>query len=72
MRGSSLIAAGAILPAARGTAENGTRVIRVWNKDVPGNLAGVPEMPSSELLMQPLTPTLSPQAGRGSASKYAP
>ncbi len=43
----------------------GYRVIRIWNNDVIENVDGVLEMLLSELEKQPLTPTLSPQAGRG-------
>jgi very-short-patch-repair endonuclease len=39
----------------------GYRVIRIWNNDVIENLDGV----LSELDESPLTPSLSPQAGRG-------
>ena len=44
----------------------GYRVIRIWNNDVIENLDGVLQMLLSELEKSPLTPTLSPQAGRGS------
>jgi very-short-patch-repair endonuclease len=40
-------------------------VIRVWNNDVIENLDGVLQRLLSELEKSPLTPTLSPQAGRG-------
>ena len=43
----------------------GYRVIRIWNNDVIQNLEGVLEMVLSELGEWPLTPALSPQAGRG-------
>jgi very-short-patch-repair endonuclease len=43
----------------------GYRVIRIWNNDVIDNLDGVLEMLLSELEKWPLTPSLSPQAGRG-------
>jgi len=43
----------------------GYRVIRVWNTDVIENLDGVLQMLLCELWKKPLTPTLSPQAGRG-------
>jgi very-short-patch-repair endonuclease len=43
----------------------GYRVIRIWNNDVIENLEGVLQMLLSELEKWPLTPTLSPQAGRG-------
>ena len=43
----------------------GYRVIRVWNNDVIENADGVLQMLLSELEKQPLTPSLSPQAGRG-------
>src|SRR4029077_18986140 len=43
----------------------GYRVIRIWNNDVIENLAGVLRTLLSELEKQPLTPALSPQAGRG-------
>ena len=43
----------------------GYRVIRIWNNDVIENLDGVLQTLLSELEKQPLTPTLSPQAGRG-------
>ena len=43
----------------------GYRVIRIWNNDVIENLDGVIQTLLSELEKQPLTPTLSPQAGRG-------
>jgi very-short-patch-repair endonuclease len=46
----------------------GYRVIRIWNNDVIENLDGVLQMLLSELEKQPLTPTLSPQAGRGRQS----
>jgi very-short-patch-repair endonuclease len=44
----------------------GYRVIRIWNNDVIENLDGVLERLLSELAKSPLTPPLSPQAGRGS------
>jgi very-short-patch-repair endonuclease len=44
----------------------GYRVIRIWNNDVIENLDGVLQRLLSELEKSPLTPTLSPQAGRGS------
>ena len=43
----------------------GYRVIRIWNNDVIENLEGVLQTLLSELEKQPLTPSLSPQAGRG-------
>jgi very-short-patch-repair endonuclease len=43
----------------------GYRVIRIWNNDVIENLGGVLQMLLSELEKRPLTPSLSPQAGRG-------
>jgi very-short-patch-repair endonuclease len=43
----------------------GYRVIRIWNNDVIENLDGVLQRLLSELDKSPLTPTLSPQAGRG-------
>jgi very-short-patch-repair endonuclease len=43
----------------------GYRVIRFWNNDVIENLDGVLQRLLSELEKRPLTPTLSPQAGRG-------
>ena len=43
----------------------GYRVIRIWNNDVIENLAGVLERLLSELEKAPLTPSLSPRAGRG-------
>jgi very-short-patch-repair endonuclease len=43
----------------------GYRVIRIWNNDVIENLEGVLQALLSELEKQPLTPSLSPQAGRG-------
>jgi very-short-patch-repair endonuclease len=46
----------------------GYRVIRIWNNDVIENSDGVLQMPPCELEKQPLTPTLSPQAGRGRQS----
>jgi len=46
----------------------GYRVIRIWNNDVIENLDGVLQTLLSELEKQPLTPTLSPQAGRGRQS----
>ena len=44
----------------------GYRVIRIWNNDVIENLDGVLGTLLSELEKSPLTPTLSPPAGRGS------
>ncbi len=44
----------------------GYRVIRIWNNDVIENLDGVLQTLLSELEKWPLTPPLSPQAGRGS------
>ena len=44
----------------------GYRVIRIWNNDVIENLDGVLQTLLSELEKQPLTPALSPQAGRRS------
>jgi very-short-patch-repair endonuclease len=44
----------------------GYRVIRIWNNDVIENLEGVLQRLLSELEKSPLTPPLSPQAGRGS------
>ena len=44
----------------------GYRVIRFWNNDVIENLDGVLQSLLSELEKSPLTPALSPQAGRGS------
>ena len=44
----------------------GYRVIRFWNDDVIENLDGVLQRLLSELEKSPLTPALSPQAGRGS------
>jgi very-short-patch-repair endonuclease len=41
-------------------------VIRIWNNDVIENLDGVLQTLLCELEKQPLTPALSPQAGRGS------
>ena len=41
------------------------RVIRIWNNDVIENLDGVLQRLLSELEKSPLTPALSPQAGRG-------
>ena len=43
----------------------GYRVIRIWNNEVIENLDGVLQTVLCELGKQPLTPTLSPQAGRG-------
>ena len=43
----------------------GYRVIRIWNNDVIENVDGVLQMLLSELEKQPLTPSLSPRAGRG-------
>jgi very-short-patch-repair endonuclease len=45
----------------------GYRVIRIWNNDVIENLDGVLQTLLSELEKRPLTPPLSPQAGRGRA-----
>ena len=45
----------------------GYRVIRIWNSDVIENLDGILQMLLSELEREPLTPPLSPQAGRGRA-----
>jgi len=42
----------------------GYRVIRIWNNDVIENLDGVLQGLLSELEKSPLTPALSPQAGR--------
>ena len=42
----------------------GYRVIRIWNNEVIENLDGVLQTLLSEL-EKPLTPSLSPQAGRG-------
>jgi len=41
------------------------RVIRIWNNNVIDNLDGVLQMLLSKLEKWPLTPSLSPQAGRG-------
>ena len=43
----------------------GYRVIRIWNNDVIENLDGVLQTLLSELEKPPLTPSLSPHAGRG-------
>ena len=43
----------------------GYRVLRIWNNDVIENLDGVLQTLLSELEKPPLTPPLSPQAGRG-------
>jgi very-short-patch-repair endonuclease len=43
----------------------GYRMIRIWNNDVIENLDGVLQKLLSKLEKQPLTPALSPQAGRG-------
>jgi very-short-patch-repair endonuclease len=43
----------------------GYRVTRIWNNDVIENLDGVLQRLLSELEKSPLTPALSPQAGRG-------
>jgi very-short-patch-repair endonuclease len=43
----------------------GYRVIRIWNNDVIENLDGVLQRLLSELEKSPLTPALSPPAGRG-------
>jgi very-short-patch-repair endonuclease len=43
----------------------GYRVVRIWNNDVLENLDGVLQTLMSELEKRPLTPALSPQAGRG-------
>ncbi|HJU17844.1 MAG TPA: DUF559 domain-containing protein [Stellaceae bacterium] len=45
----------------------GYRVVRVWNNDVFANMEGILQMLRFEL-DRPLTPALSPQAGRGSSS----
>jgi very-short-patch-repair endonuclease len=50
----------------RELARLGYRVIRIWNSEVLGNRDGVLERILLSLGEQPLTPTLSPQAGRGS------
>jgi very-short-patch-repair endonuclease len=42
----------------------GYRVIRIWNNDVIEDLDGVLERLLSELEKSPLTPALSPPAGR--------
>jgi very-short-patch-repair endonuclease len=42
----------------------GYRIVRVWNNDVLANMGGVLQMLREEL-DRPLTPTLSPHAGRG-------
>ena len=44
----------------------GYRVIRIWNNEVIENLDEVFQRLLSELEKSPLTPSLSPQAGRGS------
>jgi very-short-patch-repair endonuclease len=46
----------------------GYRVIRIWNNEVIENLDGVLQALLSELEQPPLTPSLSPQAGRGRES----
>jgi very-short-patch-repair endonuclease len=43
----------------------GYRVIRIWNNDVIENLDGVSKCSCPNSKNGPLTPTLSPQAGRG-------
>jgi very-short-patch-repair endonuclease len=43
----------------------GYRVIRIWNNDVIENLEGVLQTLVCARKKQPLTPSLSPQAGRG-------
>jgi len=43
----------------------GYRVIRIWNNDVIENLDVILQGHLSELEKSPLTPALSPQAGRG-------
>ena len=43
----------------------GYRVLRIWNNDVIENFDGVLQRLLSELEKPPLTPALSPQAGRG-------
>ena len=43
----------------------GYRMIRIWNNDVIENLDGVLQRLLSELEKSPLTPALSPPAGRG-------
>jgi very-short-patch-repair endonuclease len=43
----------------------GYRVIRIWNSEVIENLDGVLQRLLSELEKSPLTPALSPPAGRG-------
>jgi very-short-patch-repair endonuclease len=43
----------------------GYRVLRIWNNDVIENLDGVLNTILSELQRRPLTPALSPHAGRG-------
>jgi very-short-patch-repair endonuclease len=43
----------------------GYRVVRIGNNDVIENLHGVLQTLMSELEKRPLTPALSPQAGRG-------
>jgi len=40
-------------------------VIRIWNNEAIENLDGVLQTLLSELEKLPLTPSLSPQAGRG-------
>ena len=49
----------------RGVGALGYRVIRVWNSDVIENMDGVLQALLCELKKQPLTPSLSPLAGRG-------
>ena len=43
----------------------GYSVVRIWNNEVVDNNDGVLQMLLSELEKSPLTPSLSPQAGRG-------
>jgi very-short-patch-repair endonuclease len=43
----------------------GYRAIRIWNNDVVENPDGVLQRLLSKLGKSPLTPTLSPHAGRG-------
>jgi very-short-patch-repair endonuclease len=49
----------------RALCARGYRVIRIWNNDVIENLDGVLHRLLSELEKSPLTPALSPPAGRG-------
>jgi very-short-patch-repair endonuclease len=49
----------------RGLCALGYRMIRIWNNDVIENLDGVLQRLLSELEKSPLTPALSPPAGRG-------